>query len=135
MLSVHGPVIVNVIDNRCWDLYNSVLFFGIEYVQRFFLIEDRLFRRRLLLALLILSIIIIILIGDGLTFLNSPLSIHILGVSFDRFLIFFFPCELSVHEVVFTTLLSVLLLLDLRLAVFFGASCGNLAPSYVDFSA
>ena len=59
----------------------------------------------------------------------------ILGVSLDRILVCFLPRELLVDQVVVTTLLSILLLLNLRLAVFFGASSGNLAPRDVDLTA
>ena len=136
MFTVHGPVIVNVIDNRRWDLNNSVLFFGIEFFQFFFLREDQFFRRRLLLALLFfICIWVFLLLRDGFASVDPPLTIMILVVSLDPILVLFFPSELRVNEEVVTTLLPILLLLNLRLAVFFGASSGNLAPRDVDLSA
>ena len=136
MFSIHGPVIVNVIDNRRWDLHNSVLFFAIEFFKFCCLREDGFFGRRLLLALLFSILLwVFLLLRDGFTSVYPPLTIMILGVSLDRILVCFLPRELLVNEVVVTALLSILFLLNLRLAVFFGASSGNLAPRDVDLTA
>ena len=119
--------------NFIWDLYNCVLFFIVELFQDSCFIEHRPCRD--LLLLVTVPIFLLIIVTDWFTSLTSSLTVLIAIVSFDKLLIICLPLVPLVNNVVFSPLLAILLLLNLRLSLLLSFASSYQSPGNVHFTA